>query len=362
MRSEDFRHVLESALHCRVRTAANRGVNQGVDEWLELQIDDDVWDLAVEQKSSPGHSFGQIRDRQGNLRTEHPDVVPLLVVPRLSKREREALREHDINHMDLAGNVWIRARGLIVRTEGARPASTRRPSKGRNPFSKKASLVSRVLLAHPSESWRVRDLAEEASLSVGYSSEVLQSLVERGSAAETPEGFRLGDPVSLLTDWAGVYRWDDNEVHSFVVPLGKATLIDRVCSLLQARNARCLLTLLSAADQVVEYVEHDQVHLYASSLTREVEETLRADLYAEPVQRGGNLHVLRPYYGEAVWYGAEDVPNGVQSVSDVQLLLDLIHYPVRGPEAAAALIKQRLAPRLELSRGQIQQLREGLGL
>jgi hypothetical protein len=50
--------------------------------------------------------------------------------------------------MDLAGNVWIRSPGLVVKTEGARPVSSR-PGKGRNPFSKKASLVARVLLEHP---------------------------------------------------------------------------------------------------------------------------------------------------------------------------------------------------------------------
>jgi len=360
MLSEDFQDILASALDCRVRAARNEP-SRDVDAWLEMHIGHDVWHLALEQKAATGSSLAEVRARHDNLRARQPAVVPVLAVPRLSKRDRQALRDHQINHMDLAGNIWIRGPGLVVRTEGSRPPATQRRAKGRNPFSKKASLVARVLLAHPSDAWRVRELADEASLSVGYASEVLGSLVERGYAAETPDGFRLGNPVALLSEWASVYRWDDNEVHSFVVSLGKAELTDRACDLLRAQGANCLLTLLSAADRVVEYVAHDQVHLYASSLSRELVDALRSELYAEPVQRGGNLHILKPYYGDAVWYGAEEL-HGEQSVSDVQLFLDLVHYPVRGPEAAAALLKQRLGARLKLSREQVRTLRQGLGL
>ena len=360
MLSEDFQAILESALDCRVRAAGNEP-NRDVDAWLEMHIERDVWRLAVEQKAATGSSLAEVRARHDDLRARQPDVVPILAVPRLSKRERQALRDHHINHMDRAGNIWIRGPGLVVRTEGARPPATQRPTKGRNPFSKKASLVARVLLAHPSDAWRVRDLADEASLSVGYASEVLRSLVERGYAADTPDGFRLENPVALLMEWAGVYRWDDNEVHSFVVSLGKAELSEKVCGLLRHRGVDFLFTLLSAADRVAKYVDHDQVHLYASSLTRELADALRSELYAEPVERGGNLHILKPYYGDAVWYGAEEMDRE-PSVSDVQLFLDLVHYPVRGPEAAGALLKQRLGARLKLSREQVHTLREGLGL
>lgn len=55
------------------------------------------------------------------------------------------------------------------------------------------------------------------------------------------------------------------------------------------------------------YVEHDQVHLYVRKFTSAVEEALGTHLHAEPVPRGGNLHVMEPYYGNAVWYAAKDV-------------------------------------------------------
>jgi hypothetical protein len=359
--SPDFRQILETALECEVRPSQPLGPEPEADDWFHVQVEDRVLHLAVEVRSSIGTAIPRLRERQDELRARWPDVIPILAVPRLSKRERDALRADRVNHMDLAGNVWIRSPGLLVNTEGARPSVTSRPSKGRNPFSKKASLVARVLLAHPSTHWRVRDIAAEASLSVGYSSEILRSLVERGHAIETPDGFRLEDPVALLIEWVGVYRWEDNRIHSFVAPLPKDELVHEVCTVLRAEDVECLLTLLSAIDQIIEYVEHDQTHLYVSSLTPTVHEALRSQVYAETVPRGGNLHLMEPYYGPAVRYGAVAV-DSVRSVSDVQLFLDLVHYPVRGPEAASALLRSRLGAQLGLTADQVAVLSRQVGL
>jgi hypothetical protein len=360
MVSQRFQQVVENALDCKVTASVRRGADSSADTWFDVHAGGDTWQLALEHKTSPGRAVGRIRAQQDELRARWPKAVPILAVPRLSRKERQALRDHGVNHMDLAGHVWIRSPGLLVQTEGA-PAPLHRPSKGRNPFSKKASLVSRVLLEHPSVRWRVRELADEASLSLGYASEILQSLVERGYAAETPAGYGLEDPVALLKDWAGSYRWEDNRIHSFVVPLGKAQLVTQACEVLRKEGEGCLLTLLSAVDRLMGLVEHDQVHVYVRELTRDAAVALRSHLHAESVQRGGNLHVVEPYYGDAAWYGAEHV-DGMSYVSDVQLFLDLIHYPVRGPEAADALLTKRLGPRLGLSAPQLRALRDAVGL
>ena len=130
---------------------------------------------------------------------------------------------------------------------------------------------------------------------------------------------------------------------------------------MNATGLDCVLTLRAEAHLAVRHVEHDQVHVYVNEFNYAAERTVRSQLHAEPVPRGGNLHILEPYYGRGVWYGARDA-DGIKSVSDVQLFLDLIHYPVRGPEAAANLLKKRLGRSLQLSTPQIRSLREGLGL
>ena len=146
-----------------------------------------------------------------------------------------------------------------------------------------------------------------SGLSIGYASEVLRTLVSRGYAAEDEDGVRLADAVSLLKDWAAYYRWEDSKVHSFVAPYEKDELVDRVPRLLTTHGISSVLTLLAATDRISKYVDHDQV-------------------------------------------------------ADVQLFLDRVHYPVRGPEAAAIVLRTRLTEQLGLSRSDADALRHGLGI
>ena len=363
MDPQAIRRILERALDAKVRIAPPRhGSGPGdVEIWFDLKVGKDVWHMVIEEKSSPGRAVKRIQARQRALRSEWPDVVPMLAVPRLSRQEREMLRDNAINHIDLSGNIWIRSPGLLVQREGRRAPHAGPRKVGRNPFSKKASLVARALLEYPSRHWRVREISNESSLSVGYASEVLRALVGRGHAAQDPRGFHLADPISLLRDWSAVYRWEDNKIHSFVAPFGKDELVEKAWRTLSRNGVDCCLTLLAATDRLVRYVDHDQVHLYVNKFTYASEDALRTNLHLEPVPRGGNLHIMEPYYGAAIWYAAEDV-DWIKTVSDVQLFLDLIHYPVRGPEAAAALLRKHLGPRVGLSKADINSLREGLGL
>jgi hypothetical protein len=69
----------------------------------------------------------------------------------------------------------------------------------------------------------------------------------------------------------------------------------------------------------------------------------------------GVLAVLEPYYGGGAFFGAE-VANGNPVVSDIQLFLDLAHFPVRGPEAAEMLVRRRVAPALSFGKDDIKRL------
>jgi hypothetical protein len=272
------------------------------------------------------------------------------------------LRHAGVNFVDLSGNVSIRAKGLVASLEGVDLAVEDAPRRShRNPFSKKASRVARFLLASPSRAWRVRDISREGSISVGYASEVLQALVAKGYVADGSEGFRLIDPVSLLIDWSAAYRWEDNRIRSYAAAFSTRELELEAFHALDSAGARCLVTLLAAVDRFVPYVQHDQLHLYVDGFTSAAQDAVRSRLHPEPVSHGGNLHLMEPYYGDAVWYGAVR-HEVVDSVSDVQLFLDLLHYPVRGAEAADVLLRKHLAPRSGLKRAQVSRLREGVGL
>ena len=64
---------------------------------------------------------------------------------------------------------------------------------------------------------------------------------------------------------------------------------------------------------------------------------------------------MTPYYGRAAFFGAESI-RGMSVVSPLQLYLDLVHFPLRGPEAATAVLRTTLAPQLGLSAADVRSL------
>ena len=105
-----------------------------------------------------------LRRRQG----EPPGRLWVLACPFLSSSRQEFLRESDVPFFDLAGNAWIVSDAVHVDRRGfPNPFSEQRRARG--PFSDKASLVLRVLIA--SGPGGVRSIAEQAGLSAGYVSE-----------------------------------------------------------------------------------------------------------------------------------------------------------------------------------------------
>ena len=86
------------------------------------------------------------------------------------------------------------------------------------------------------------------------------------------------------------------------------------------------------------------MHIYAKG-AREIE-LLEKGMNLKPVEQGGNLVIMRPYYRNSVFYGSQLV-DGLRIVSDIQLYLDLYGYPLRGLEQAEHLLEKRIRPVLE---------------
>jgi len=54
--------------------------------------------------------------------------------------------------------------------------------------------------------------------------------------------------------------------------------------------------------------------------------------------RGGNFHIIRPYYKNSVFFSRQKI-KGFAVVSNLQLYLDLYHFHPRGREHAEYLKK-----------------------
>lgn len=101
-------------------------------------------------------------------------------------------------------------------------------------------------------------------------------------------------------------------------------------------KGRYALTLHAGASLVAPFVRFTDVHIY----TEESVETWIGALDLREVEFGGNFSLLQPY-DAGVFYAAHEV-DGAVVVGDVQLYLDMCHYPARGREQADFLRERRL--------------------
>lgn len=278
-----------------------------------------------------------IRRRQ----VEHPSRLWILAFPFLSSSRQELLRDRGVPFFDLAGNAWIVSDAVHVDRRGfPNPFSEQRRARG--PFSDKASLVLRALIAlGPGRG--VRSIAEQAGLSAGYVSKIVQELEERGYVARRAEGLALRNGHELLQDWVRAYRkrWVERRGYFLPVPRAQAVMdAMREASI----SDDYVLALQAGASLVAPYADFDVVDVYVHSIDAAV--ALASRLDAREVERGANLRVGVPSYRISAFYDSQEAA-GLPVVSDLQLYLDLYDYPLRGREQAERILEHRLGPKLE---------------
>lgn len=329
--------------------AAPRG---GPDAVFELEIDDRRIPMFVEVK---GRYSPQVEDQLRRWAAQVHDGIVLLVLPKIPRAVRARLRADGVSHADLTGTIYLRAPGIRIDIAGAGRPPRLTNHQQVNPFSKRASLVPRALLAQPGLPVGVTALAERLDLAKGWVSQVLAELVARGWVDEAKRGVRLADPVALLRAWVLEYTWQDNEATAFTVPFEHDDLLKRLPATLD--GLRWALTLQDGAALLAPHVHyHGQLHLYVSPDDSDnALERLESRLHAVPTPTGGNLQLLRPYYGAGTLYDLRE-HGALPIVSPVQLFLDLVHFPARGAEAATALVRGVLAPELKLDVTDVRKL------
>jgi hypothetical protein len=300
----------------------------------------------------PGQRAGLIL-RQGDGGDVPSDAV--LVMRKASTARLRSLRDADVQFVDIGrGIVRLRLPWLYVdRTDLDIPVLALPPSERayRDPFGDRASLIIRLLVAQPVRRWGARELAEEAGVSTMTASHVLRQLREigvldthmRGKAFET----RLNDLSGLVERWTRHYEWTKCQKLEVQAPIGSPErFLARLPSVLHGQ--KWALTMQAGASRVEPHAAWDTVHVYvdASDGAALTDVARRAGWEPGP----GKLMLMRPWYAHSAWEGVREV-NGVPVVSDLQLVLDLWHYPVRGREQAEMLLR-RMEARMQGLRAQ----------
>ncbi|MFN0116987.1 MAG: hypothetical protein ACKVQC_01670 [Elusimicrobiota bacterium] len=212
-------------------------------------------------------------------------------------------------------------------------------------FQDKASIVLRAMLRDPTRKWVARDFVQEYGVSIGLVAKVLRELRNRGFIEGKDRG-RLAEAVlrgrdDILKQWTSFYSMEKNK---FVVLYSEQKdILKHLKNYFEKKSEKSstfALTLHSGANLLTGmHVRDSNMYLYMN-FTRFKENVLklRQALNLKELKQGGNVFIFNPYYKNSVFFTHRSV-QGFPVVSDLQLYLDLFHFPQRGLEQAEMLLR-----------------------
>lgn len=213
-------------------------------------------------------------------------------------------------------------------------------TNGTNIFADKATFILRKMLSEPGRKWVTRDFTGDRVVSLGMAQGTLEAMSKKGyieRVKKGPDSFALlTNARELVEDWTKAYYFELSEVHTFYSP--DKNIMSKLKDYLKDKE-HCL-TLHSGANLMTSYVVTDNVHVYFSPANWKKELLdLRQQLDLKELVRGGNIHIIRPFYKNSVYYNIQTI-KGYKVVSNLQLYLDLYQFKPRGREHAEYLENQ----------------------
>ena len=211
--------------------------------------------------------------------------------------------------------------------------------KTRNIFADKASFILRKMLSDPGQKWVTRDFVGNEGVSVGMAQGILEAMAKAGYIERTkrgPDSFSvLTNKEKLFEDWCEAYGFDQNAVETYYS--SDKGILAKLRNNLNDKDYA--FTLHAGANFMTSFVITDQVHFYLRTKRwdKDILE-LREKLDLKELVRGGNIHIVRPYYEKSVFLNSRRI-KGCKVVSNLQLCLDLQGYQPRGQEQADQLRK-----------------------
>lgn len=257
--------------------------------------------------------------------------------PYLSKKTMGICRDNEIGCIDLAGNCFLKFDGVYINVQGRRnPYPDKRPLK--SVFYPKSTRVIRALLSNPGREWLVKDLKDEAGVSIGQASNVKSRLLDYEFIEEVDRqgrtGFLLKDPIGLLNEWAKNYSYRKNLRTNYYSFEDTKTIEETFAKYCRENGIRYAFTLTSGANLIAPFLRYKRVFTYVDGPTEPIAQSLDWN----EVSSGSNISLIRPY-DESVLKDLQEI-NGKKVVSDIQLYLDLQGYEQRGTEAAEQILKR----------------------
>src|SRR4030042_1193044 len=135
-----------------------------------------------------------------------------------------------------------------------------------NLFAGKASAIVRVLLVNHPKTWTLRELANEAGVSLGWASKVSEALIRERLAIRDSERaeLKLIAPADLLKRWASFTNFDAN--NGFLPYYSKEADVARFLNSFKGVGGPdYALTGLAGALLTAPVVKPSNTHIYVRS-------------------------------------------------------------------------------------------------
>ena len=208
-------------------------------------------------------------------------------------------------------------------------------------FSDKASMILRALLAEPKRKWTALDFEKEFKVGHSRAAEVLSSLRKKGFVGGVASGrtaySQLTDGQGLIKEWLQFYQFERNEVHLYYC---EENVLTKMKDYLGKKwDDKYALTLHTGTNLISNYVNTPAIYCYLDSdHFKDISLDIRQGLNLKELKAGGNVYLINPYYKKSIFLYKQKI-KGYSVVSNVQLYLDLYHFPQRGREHADYLLK-----------------------
>lgn len=316
---------------------------------LPLKAEGEPWTLACETKidGQPRHirvAVLQVKDYAQRLASSdaHPHAYPVVIAPFISSASAEICKEAGVGFADFAGNCHLAFDHVYIEKSAAENPFRKRRVQ-RSLFAAKSARVLRVLLAEPSRTWKVAELAEHARVSLGQVSNLRTRLLDQEWASVQQGGMRLSKPRELLEAWKQAYRQELAGSKRCYTLLHGEALDKAIRAALAGTNdvRHAVLASFSAARWLAPYARVATQYFYADE---QGEASLREHLKLESMGKGENVMLMRPK-DDGVFLDCVEAAKDLWCTSPIQTYLDLAVSGERGAEAADHLFNERIAPR-----------------
>src|SRR5947207_176943 len=142
-----------------------------VDIQARLRTPTRTWPIVIEVKDADRIASIRHAASQAKHLAQVQQAIPFVASAFLGERTRAALKEEGVGYLDLAGNFYLKQGEIYVeKIVATNPLSKKPPLK--NLFAPISSRITRALLAEPTRTWHVSELAKETEVSLGQASAV----------------------------------------------------------------------------------------------------------------------------------------------------------------------------------------------